>query len=84
MNGTAFIVAHRDTARPDFPDNKLNVDGAARHLGVSRSFLNKMRVTGGGPIFFKVGTRVVYAVKDLDSWLDGRRRNSTADAGDGA
>ncbi len=62
----------------------LNVDEAAAYCGVSTSFLNKARVEGGGAVFMKIGARVVYSTKDLDDWLDARRRTSTADTGKAA
>jgi predicted DNA-binding transcriptional regulator AlpA len=60
---------------------KLSVSDAAQLAGVSESHLNKLRSTGGGPAFFKIGARVVYDVFDLDQWLDQHRRRSTSDQG---
>ena len=57
---------------------RLSVDGAADYLGVSVSFLNKARLTGNGPVFLKLGSRVAYERADLDSWLRSRRRQSTS------
>jgi hypothetical protein len=62
----------------------LNVNDAAQRLGVSVSFLNKLRLSGGGPIFLKLGTRVAYDPADLTLWLDRRKRQSTAKDGGGA
>jgi len=59
----------------------LRVAEAARHVGLSVSTLNKMRVFGGGPIFLKLGSRVAYAPADLDEWLETKRRSSTSDTG---
>jgi Helix-turn-helix domain len=63
---------------------KLSVSGAAEYLNVSESFLNKLRCSGGGPEFFKIGTRIVYDITTLDAFLEQRRRRSTADGGEGA
>ncbi len=60
---------------------RLNVSFAARHLGLSVSTLNKLRVFGGGPVFLKLGRRVVYDLADLDHWLETKRRRSTSDDG---
>lgn len=60
---------------------RLNVDGAATYTGLSVSTLNKLRVFGGGPLFLKLGRRVIYDVADLDAWLAARRRRSTSDNG---
>jgi hypothetical protein len=63
---------------------RLSVEAAARYVGVSASTLNKLRVFGGGPVFIKLGRRVVYDPTDLDSWLMARRRRSTSDSGQAA
>ena len=59
----------------------LRVQAAAKHLGLSVSTLNKLRVFGGGPVFLKLGRRVAYDVADLDEWLASKRRSSTSDDG---
>lgn len=59
----------------------LDVSGAAQRLGLSVSTLNKLRVFGGGPVFLKLGRRVVYDPADLDAWLASKRRRSTSDDG---
>jgi hypothetical protein len=63
---------------------RLNVEAAARYVGVSASTLNKLRVFGGGPVFIKLGRRVVYDPADLDAWLTTGRRRSTSDSGQAA
>ena len=55
--------------------------GAAEYLGMSPKTLEKWRVFGEGPSFYKVGAAVRYAEQDLDQWLQGRRRRSTSDPG---
>jgi predicted DNA-binding transcriptional regulator AlpA len=47
----------------------LSVPEAADYIGLSESFLNKRRVYGGGPLYIKVGRRVVYDRDHLDSWM---------------
>ena len=61
--------------------NPLPVEAASRHVGLSVSTLNKLRVFGGGPVFLKLGRRVAYDLADLDAWLATKRRRSTSDAG---
>ncbi|MGQ2185406.1 helix-turn-helix transcriptional regulator [Bradyrhizobium barranii] len=56
----------------------LKVNEAAEHLRLSKSTLDKLRCHGGGPIYFKLGRTIVYALADLDSWMAARRRDSTA------
>ena len=54
---------------------------AAQHLGLSESTLNKLRLTGGGPTYIKLGRRVLYKTQDLEDWLGRHRRSSTSDHG---
>lgn len=53
---------------------------AARMLGLSESTLAKMRLTGNGPIYCKLGRRVVYRLIDLEQWLQSRTARDTSDA----
>ena len=72
----------RDTSRHesgDFPNRLLNVQEAARFLGLSASTLNKLRVTGGGPRFAKLTRRCLYDVADLKEWAAERKRQSTSE-----
>ena len=57
---------------------KLPTPEAAAYLSLGKSTLDKMRLTGGGPSYFKVGARIVYDVSDLDAWLARHRRTSTS------
>jgi molybdenum cofactor biosynthesis enzyme MoaA len=57
----------------------MNVDEAARHLKVSASYLNKLRLTGGGPVYAKLGAKVVYDPDDLAKWVQSRKQTSTSD-----
>ena len=51
---------------------------AAKYLGLSTSTLAKLRMSGIGPTFAKLGRRVVvYRLADLDDWLARNRRKST-------
>jgi Helix-turn-helix domain len=65
------------------PDSEyVAVPDAAKILGVSVSFLNKLRCYGGGPSFNKVGRRAVrYNVAALREWADSGLRRSTSDPG---
>jgi hypothetical protein len=56
----------------------LNVVQAAGYTGLSKSSLDKMRVYGGGPLYIKVGARVVYDKIDLDTWLIGKKIANTS------
>ncbi|BCG91414.1 helix-turn-helix transcriptional regulator [Mesorhizobium sp. 131-2-1] len=56
----------------------LRTDGAALRVGLSVSTLEKLRLTGDGPEYIKLGRAVVYKPEDLDAWIDGNRRKSTS------
>lgn len=53
---------------------------AARLLGLSPRTLEKHRCDGTGPIYHKLGGRVVYTVSDLQAWIDAAARLSTSEA----
>lgn len=64
------------------PPRMLDTRAAAAFTGLSASTLNKLRITGGGPDFRKLGPRrVVYDPRDLQAWLEQHRRRSTSDRG---
>jgi hypothetical protein len=57
----------------------LDVDETAKRLGVSASFLNKARVTGGGPPFIKLSKTVRYHWPAVLDWAASRVRRSTSE-----
>jgi len=63
------------------PSSLLDTQKAADWLGLSTSTLNKLRLTGRGPAFLKLGRRVVYRVEDLASWTEVHRHKSTSEYG---
>lgn len=50
----------------------------ATRLCVSPHTLAKWRVTGDGPPFIKIGSRVFYDESDVALWVATRRRTSTS------
>src|SRR4051812_25387531 len=60
------------------PMDVLNVIKAADYTRLSKSSLDKLRVYGGGPLYIKVGARVVYDRIDLDTWLIGKKVANTS------
>jgi len=59
----------------------LKTDEAARYLGLSSSLLNKLRLTGGGPVFVRLAGRAIrYRRADLDAWADASAMASTSQA----
>jgi predicted DNA-binding transcriptional regulator AlpA len=63
----------------DNPQELLRTSGAAAKTGLSVSTLNKLRCSGGGPAFLKLGRAVRYKPVDLKDWLDSRRVMSTSE-----
>ena len=61
-------------------DLMLDVQTAARFTGIAVATLAKMRCIGGGPLFVKLGRRVVYRRSDVIAWLDARRVKNTSEA----
>jgi hypothetical protein len=61
-------------------DDALTTAEAAKFLGCSASKLNKARILGGGPIFYKDGRSVRYIRRDLRTYRDARKRRSTSEA----
>jgi excisionase family DNA binding protein len=58
----------------------LTASEAARVLGLAQSTLAKLRLSGNGPIYCKLGRRVVYRREDLEAWLESRVAHNTSDA----
>ena len=60
---------------------KYRPPAAGEYLGgVATSTLAKWRIAGTGPRYSKLGPRlIVYDERDLDEWLDARKRNSTSE-----
>jgi len=55
----------------------LSSSEAEQLLALPKNTLAKMRVTGDGPPFHKLGKRVRYSMADLDAWLKARRYSNT-------
>ncbi len=60
-------------------DDYFDNNQAAEFTKLSRSTLNKLRLTGGGPRYMKLGRRVVYARSALAAWMQHRERGSTSE-----
>ncbi|MCK9598141.1 MAG: helix-turn-helix domain-containing protein [Sphaerochaeta sp.] len=46
---------------------------AAEYLGLSKSLLEKLRRSGTGPTFHRVGSAILYKKEDLDSFATGKK-----------
>lgn len=61
------------------PPRYLRTPEAARFLGLSGRTLEKHRTYGTGPVYSKIGGRVVYRVDDLLAWVARGTKASTSD-----
>jgi len=52
---------------------------AANYLRLSERTLERLRLTGGGPRYCKLGRRVVYRSEDLLAWVAARVVTSTSE-----
>lgn len=60
----------------------LNTVEVAAMTGLSKSTLEKRRLSGQPPKFIKLGTkRVAYDPADIAQWIEQQRRRSTSDDG---
>ena len=61
-------------------DPLLTPRESAAHLNVSKSYLDKLRVYGGGPEFLRPSPRkILYRRSVLDRWVHERRFSSTSE-----
>ena len=51
----------------------------AKKAGLGKSTLEKLRCTGGGPPYRKIGTKVLYYWPEVEQWLASRVRHSTSE-----
>ena len=65
----------------DLPPRYLRTSEAARFLSLSGRTLEKHRAYGTGPVYRKLGGRVVYALRDLQAWAARGKKTSTRDRG---
>lgn len=68
-----------NSSSPRITPRYVRTHDAAAFLGLSGRTLEKHRCTGTGPVFRKLGGRVVYAIEDLEAWAAEHARNSTFD-----
>ena len=59
----------------------LSPKEAETYTGIPSRSLERLRLTGDGPIFSKVGRLVRYSTEDLEIWMRRDRRNSISDSG---
>ena len=61
------------------PSKFLRTHEAGAFLNLSPRTMEKLRTTGGGPLYRKLGGRVVYALADLQAWADAGTKRHTTD-----
>ena len=61
------------------PCDLMTTVQAAEYLRVSPKTLEKMRLEGGGPAFYKIGRTVRYALDDLNNYLEQNKFLSTSE-----
>lgn len=79
LAGAFRSIADESQTMTDMP-GVLPASEAARFIGLSQSTLAKLRLNGNGPIYCKLGRRVVYRREDLATWLESRVARNTTDA----
>ena len=68
-----------ETTSPVTNPDLFDTPAAAAHLQLSRQYLEKLRLTGGGPAYAKLGRVVRYRRADLDNWLAAQVITSTSE-----
>jgi hypothetical protein len=64
-------LAHIESV--DSINRRLDSREAAAYLKLGFSTIAKFRLYGGGPRYYKIGAKVIYDTRDLDSWLASKR-----------
>jgi hypothetical protein len=52
-----------------WPKRYMSRGEAADYTGIAASTLNNLQTAGKGPLFSRIGGRVIYALEDLDAWI---------------
>lgn len=65
---------------PPISDQFLTTPQAAHRLGLSPRTLERYRCQGSGPVFHKMGGRVLYDVQDIRVWVERIACHSTSEA----
>ena len=66
-------------SRDETDERLLTTPEAAAYLRSSKSYLDKLRVYGGGPPFLRPGRKILYRKSDLDLWVAEHRFGSTSE-----
>lgn len=61
------------------PFRMLRQKAVAEMLGMTESWVEQIRLKGGGPAFCKFGKSVRYKIEDILEWIEMRRCTSTSE-----
>ena len=56
---------------------KLGTAKTAERIGISVHRLAMLRIKGEGPVYYKIGRKILYGIVDIDAWLEQRRRTKS-------
>lgn len=72
-------TTHRSKAmnQPQLSCNHLNQKQLAEYWGISQRTLERWRAIGWGPLFLKIGGRVVYRAEDILAYEEQHLADST-------
>lgn len=62
---------HNITENPLFENKLLKLNETAQYLGLSESYIRRLRARGGIP-YVKVGRAVRFRVASLNTWIEER------------
>lgn len=60
-------------------DEPVPTKTASKIVGLSVSTLTKLRLTGGGPRYLRLGRAIRYRRSDLNAWMDASSHTSTSE-----
>ena len=78
-NGAGNGIRGTDDGTGEEEPVYLDTRAAAAFLGLSPRTLDRYRVSGDGPEFFRFGNRIRYLKSDVAAWAAARRVRSTSD-----
>lgn len=77
----AAVAAAALLPKPIADDAMLSTAQLCGLTSTGETYWNNLRVTGGGPKFFKLGRSCRYRWGDVKAWLRTKEKISTSDAG---
>ena len=71
MKGTAlrFPSGHGQSDHDRISSDLMKRNEAARYLRISRATLDRMKAGGNGPVWIRIGVKVLYRKRDLDDFI---------------